>query len=100
MRAKCWSRRLQPTPKLPARSLLLKSAPRCRRFEVGLCSSTFRLGALPRVTLTVHDGEFDGVEPTPKLERIAMQEVEDGLIVYDYPGSDVVEEAAAAEKTS
>lgn len=59
-----------------------------------------RRGALPRVTLTVHDGEFDGVEPTPKLERIAMQEVEDGLIVYDYPGSDVVEEAAAAEKTS
>jgi len=65
-----------------------------------LRAQQLRRGALPRVALAVHDGEFDKAEPTPKLERIAMQEVEDGLIVYDYPGSDVVEEAAAAEKTS
>ncbi len=65
-----------------------------------LRAQQLRRGALPRVTLTIPDGEIAGAESAPKLERIAMQEVEDGLIVYDYPGWDVVEEAAAAEKTS
>lgn len=65
-----------------------------------LRAQQLRRGALPRVTLPIHDGEIDTAKSAPKLERIAMQEVEDGLIVYDYPGLDVVEEAAAAEKTS
>ena len=65
-----------------------------------LRAKQLRRGALARVTLPSHDVESDKPEPTPKLERIAMQEVEDGLIVYDYPGADVAEEAAAAEKTS
>ena len=64
-----------------------------------LRAKQLRRGALPRVTLPTHDIEGEA-EIAPKLERIAMQEVEDGLVVYDYPGSDVVEEAAAAEKAS
>ena len=65
-----------------------------------LRAKQLRRGALPRVTLPTHDIESDRVEIAPKLERIAMQEVEDGLVVYDYPGSDVIEEAATAEKAS
>ena len=62
-----------------------------------LRAKQLRRGALPRVTLPSQEVESDKPEPAHKLERIAMQEVEDGLIVYDYPGAD---EAAAAEKTS
>jgi DNA-directed RNA polymerase subunit K/omega len=53
-----------------------------------------RRGALPRVTFPTPEAATAG--SAHKLERIAMQEVEDGLIVYDYPGADSLEEAAAA----
>ena len=62
-----------------------------------LRAKQLRRGALPRVTLPSHEVESDKPEPKAKLERIAMQEVEDGLIVYDYPGADSAEQA---EKTS
>ena len=65
-----------------------------------LRAKQLRRGALPRVTLPSHEIEIDNAVPTHKLERIAMQEVEDGLIVYDYPGADSAEEAAPSEKTS
>ena len=65
-----------------------------------LRAKQLRRGALPRVTLPGHEVESDKPEPTPKLERIAMQEVEDGLIVYDYPGADSAEQVTPAEKTS
>lgn len=64
-----------------------------------LRAKQLRRGALPRVTLPSHEVESDKAEPAHKLERIAMQEVEDGLIVYDYPGADSAEDAAE-EQTS
>ena len=61
-----------------------------------LRAKQLRRGALPRVN--VPQSEVDTAEPAPKLEHIAMQEVEEGLIVYDYPGMD--SEEAVAEETS
>ena len=58
-----------------------------------LRAKQLRRGALPRVTLRSHEVESDKPQPTPKLERIAMQEVEEGLIVYDYPGADSVDQS-------
>ena len=43
-----------------------------------------RLGALPRVDVNP-DGDADGVDASQKIERIAMREVEEGLIVYNIP---------------
>ena len=50
-----------------------------------LRAKQLRRGALPRVTLERPDGDADVVEVSKKLERIAMREVEEGLIVYDIP---------------
>ena len=50
-----------------------------------LRAKQLRRGALPRVTLAGRDGDGDAVETAEKLERIAMREVEEGLIVYDIP---------------
>lgn len=53
-----------------------------------LRAKQLRRGALPRVTLAGPDGDADVVETSKKLERIAMREVEEGLIVYDIPDQD------------
>jgi len=63
-----------------------------------LRAKQLRRGALPRVNVPQSEVEVDTAEPAPKLEHIAMQEVEEGLIVYDYPGMD--SEEAVAEETS
>ena len=65
-----------------------------------LRAKQLRRGALARVTLPGYEAESDTVRSAPKLERIAMQEVEDGLIVYDYPGTNSVDDPEPAEKTS
>lgn len=64
-----------------------------------LRAKQLRRGALPRVNVPKSEVETDTADSAQKLERIAMQEVEDGLIVYDYPGMDSAEEAVA-EQTS
>ncbi len=45
-----------------------------------------RRGALPRITLP--EDESERPESARKLERIAMREVDDGLIVYHLPSED------------
>ena len=52
-----------------------------------LRAKQLRRGALPRVN-TSPDGNVEGVETSKKLERIAMREVDEGLIVYEIPDVD------------
>jgi DNA-directed RNA polymerase omega subunit len=55
-----------------------------------------RRGALPRLKGLTPDPET-GIRPESahKLERIAMEEVDDGLVVYELPGT----KAAAKEES-
>ena len=47
-----------------------------------------RRGALPRLAALAPDPETgERPVPTVKLERVAMQEVDEGLIVYELPDS-------------
>jgi DNA-directed RNA polymerase subunit K/omega len=64
-----------------------------------LRAKQLRRGALARVTLPGFSVESDNPESVPRIERIAMKEVEDGLVVYDYPGWDSDEELTSAGKS-
>ena len=51
-----------------------------------LRTKQLRRGVVPRITLPTPDGNSDDVGFPWKLERIAMREVEEGLIAYEIPG--------------
>lgn len=61
-----------------------------------LRAKQLRRGALPRLTHLRPDPET-GVRPEmpPKLERVAMDEVKEGLIVYELPGNKGGSESAS-----
>lgn len=64
-----------------------------------LRAKQLRRGAVPRVTPS-HDGT-EGTGLSKRFERIAMQEVEEGLIVYDIPPEKPdADESTAAEARS
>jgi len=65
-----------------------------------LRAKQLRRGALPRVTLPSYEVESGATRPAQRLERIAMQEVEDGLIVYDVPEVGSTDKTAPTEKSS
>ena len=50
-----------------------------------LRAKQLRRGAVPRVTMPGVEGDAEGSSAAKKLERIAMREVEEGLIVYEIP---------------
>ena len=85
----------EPMPPVESRFMFVDIA--------ALRAKQLRRGALPRISLPSHEVESAAMEPAqpaPKLERIAMQEVEEGLIVYDFQGTDSADEKVAAEETS
>ena len=67
----------EPRPSVEGRFMFVDIA--------ALRAKQLRRGAVPRVTLAGPDGDGDAVEASKKLERIAMREVDAGLIVYDIP---------------
>ena len=67
----------EPMPPVESRFMFVDIA--------ALRAKQLRRGAVPRVTLAGPDGDADTAENSNKLERIAMNEVEEGLIVYDVP---------------
>ena len=68
----------EPMPPVESRFLYVDVA--------GRRAKQLRRGALPRLKSLTPDPET-GVRPTPlhKLERIAMEEVDEGLVVYELP---------------
>ena len=62
-----------------------------------LRAKQLRRGALPRVRSS-SEPEPDGTS-SQKLERIAMAELEQGLIVYDIPDRDSSSDAEGVEET-
>ena len=73
----------------------------CRRLKVASCSWTSRLferGAQPKVeSLNLQGSRVESDQPSKKLERIAMREVEEGRIVYDLPSSESKAEDTTAK---
>ena len=66
-----------------------------------LRAAQLRRGALPRVTMASADTDGDTTSGPVKLEHVAMQELKEGLIVYEFPdepkadtGSDGKEQAS------
>jgi len=54
-----------------------------------LRAKQLRNGARPRVEVSNRqDSEVESGQPPQKIERIAMREVEGGLVVYDLPSLD------------
>ena len=82
----------EPMPPVESRFMFVDIA--------ALRAKQLRRGALPRVTLPPHEGEGEGAEPSRKLERIAMREVDEGLIVYDFPDMNKTEAASEDKETS
>ncbi|MDP7671051.1 MAG: DNA-directed RNA polymerase subunit omega [Vicinamibacterales bacterium] len=80
----------KPLPKMaPIRSRFLYVDVAAQR------AKQLRRGALPRLAHLRPDPET-GARPEmpPKLERVAMQEVEEGLVVYELPDKPPVGETA------
>lgn len=75
----------EPLPPLPNMPRI-----RSRFLYVGVASrraKQLRRGALPRLAhLRPHPETGERPEMPPKLERVAMQEVQEGLVVYELPG--------------
>jgi len=68
----------EPMPAIESRFMLVDLA--------ALRTKQLRRGASPRVS-----GSLPGTEPgttSRKLERVAVAEIDEGLIVYDLPGAD------------
>lgn len=82
----------EPMPPVESRFMFVDIA--------ALRAKQLRRGALPRVTLPTPDVESDTVQVSQKLERIAMKEVEDGLIVYEFEDPRSRDTETHAEKTS
>tara|TARA_B100001146_G_C15890168_1_gene309926 strand:+ start:245 stop:562 length:318 start_codon:yes stop_codon:yes gene_type:complete len=71
----------EPMPPVESRFLFVDIA--------ALRAKQLRNGARPRVEpLNRKDSGVESGQPPQKLERIAMREVEEGLIVYDLPSLD------------
>lgn len=85
----------EPMPLIESRFMFVDIA--------ALRAKQLRRGALPRVEMPVTDVESDRVV-SPKLERIAMAEIDKGLIVYDFPDPEASPDdddgAGEAEKES
>jgi len=81
----------EPMPPVESRFMFVDIA--------ALRAKQLRRGALPRVTLPTSDVESDTVQVSQKLERIAMKEVEDGLIVYEFKDLTSRETETSSEKT-
>ena len=81
----------EPMPPVESRFMFVDIA--------ALRAKQLRRGALPRVTLPTPEVESDTVTVSQKLERIAMQEVEDGLIVYEFQDPASRDSQTPSEKT-
>ena len=84
----------EPMPPIESRFMFVDIA--------SLRAAQLRRGALPRVTMgSVADTDGDPTLGPVKLEHVAIQELKEGLIVYELPeepkaeiGSDVKEQAS------
>ncbi len=80
----------EPMPPVESRFMFVDIA--------ALRAKQLRRGAQPRVeSLNPQGSSVESDPPTQKLERIAMREVEEGLIVYDQPSLESKAEDATAK---
>jgi DNA-directed RNA polymerase subunit K/omega len=83
----------EPMPPIESRFMFVDIA--------SLRAAQLRRGALPRVTMASADTDGDTTSGPVKLEHVAIQELKEGLIVYELPeepkpeiGPDVKEQAS------
>ena len=80
----------EPMPPIESRFMFVDIA--------ALRAKQLRRGALPRVTLPSAEIESDvNATPAQKLERIAMAELDEGLIVYQIPDTTASDTATESE---